>query len=155
MKRPHSITFTQPSLTQQHSKDEVDINKIMARYIKTGVIDHVAKYEPQYTDNTALDYHESQNIILKANDMFSELPSPVRKQFNNDPASFLDFVSDESNHSKLQEMGLTTTPPQPSPPTSPPQPVVQPTEPNTTPPATAPAASPPTTPTATGGVQPL
>ena len=50
-KRPYSITFTQPTLAQQHSKDEVDINLIMARYIKTGVLDHVAKYQPQYSEN--------------------------------------------------------------------------------------------------------
>lgn len=111
--RPHSITFTQPTLTQQHSKDEVDINKIMARYIKTGVIDHVAKYQGQYTDNNETDYHTSQNILIKADAMFAELPATVRKNFDNDPASFLQFVSNEENHSKLQEMGLTNTPPSP------------------------------------------
>lgn len=102
--RKYAITFSQPSLTQQHSKDEVDINKIMARYIKTGVIDHVAKYQPQYLENTDIDYHESQNIILKADRMFSELPSSVRREFNNDPAKFLEFVSDEENHEKLADM---------------------------------------------------
>ena len=77
--RRFSITFTQPSLTQQHSKDETDINKIMARYIKTGVIDHVAKYQPQYTENSEVDYHNSLNIILKADEMFSELRLPSAK----------------------------------------------------------------------------
>lgn len=108
--RPHSKTFTQPTLAQQHSKDEVDINNIMARYIKTGVIDHVARYQPQYTENTMQDYHESLNIIHKANAMFSDLPSAVRKQFDNDPAKFMDFVHNPDNHSKLREMGLTETP---------------------------------------------
>lgn len=108
--RKNSIRFTQPSLTQQHSKDETDINNIMARYIKTGVIDHVSKYQPQYTENTEADYHASMNIVLKANQMFSELPAAIRKQFQNDPASFLDFVNDENNHDKLQEMGLTNKP---------------------------------------------
>lgn len=102
-----AITFTQPTLAQQHTKDAVDINQIMARYIKTGVLDHVTKYQPQYTDNTMQDYQQSQNIIIKADLMFSELPSQVRKNFGNDPAAFLDFVSDESNHDKLAEMGLT------------------------------------------------
>ena len=102
--RKHAIKFTQPTLAQQHSKDEVDINKIMARYIKTGVIDHVAKYQPQYLDNTETDYHTSQNIIIKADGMFSELPSTVRRQFNNNPAEFLEFVNDPDNHEKLKDL---------------------------------------------------
>jgi len=110
-KRQHSISFTQPSLTQQHSKDEVDINLIMARYIKTGVLDHVAKYEPQYSENTATDYHESMNIVIRANDMFADLPSSVRKQFDNNPAEFLNFVQNPDNISKLAEMGLTNNSP--------------------------------------------
>lgn len=107
-KRKHAIYFTEPTMTQQHSKDEVDINKIMARYIKTGVIDHVQKYQPQYTENNEVDYHESMNVIRKADEMFLELPSSVRKTFHNDPAKFLEFVNDENNIDKLSEMGLTS-----------------------------------------------
>lgn len=110
--RKHAINFSQPTLTQQHSKDETDINKIMARYIKTGVIDHVAKYQGQYLENNDLDYHASQNIIIQADVMFSELPSSVRREFNNNPAEFLHFVSDEENHAKLADMGLTNNPPE-------------------------------------------
>lgn len=104
--RKYAITFSQPSLTQQHSKDEVDINNIMARYIKTGTIDHVSKYQGQYLENSDLDYHQSQNIVKKADEMFAELPSTVRREFQNNPSEFLKFVSDEKNHSKLAEMGL-------------------------------------------------
>lgn len=138
-KRKYSMRFTQPSLTQQHSKDEVDINLIMARYIKTGVIDHVAKYQPQYTENSQQDYHQSMNIILKSNEMFAELPSSVRKQFSNDPAAFLDFVNDESNHDKLQDMGLTNTPPNTTP--NPDPPADKPPEPKITPDDPAPAST--------------
>ena len=87
----------------------------MARYIKTGVIDHVAKYEPQYSVNTDVDYHQSMNIIIKADEMFGDLPSAVRKQFENDPAQFLKFVSNPDNISKLAEMGLTDQPYNPTP----------------------------------------
>jgi len=115
-------TFTQPTLTQQHSKDEVDINNIMARYVKTGVLDHVSKYQPQYIETTQCDYHESMNIIRKADEMFLDLPATVRKKFDNDPGKFLTFVENPENHSKLAEMGLTKTPISPpgdNPPTDP------------------------------------
>lgn len=107
-------TFTQPTLTQQHSKDEVDINNIMARYIKTGVLDHVTKYEAQYIETSECDYHQSMNIIRKADEMFLELPAKVRKQFDNDPGEFLSFVENPVNHSKLAEMGLTKPPMSPT-----------------------------------------
>ena len=79
----------------------------MARYIKTGVIDHVAKYQPQYTQNSEADYHQSMNIIREADEMFLDLPSQVRQKFENDPAKFLDYVNDPENHEKLHEIGLT------------------------------------------------
>ena len=104
--RPHAITFTQPSMAQQHQKDEVDVNKIMERYTRTGVIDHVNKYQGQYGEATGISYHEAMNEIIKADDMFMELPSKVRKRFGNDPAQFLEFVSDPDNHDKIYEYGL-------------------------------------------------
>ena len=110
IKREHSILFTQKSKTQQHSKDEVDVNKIMERYTRTGVIDHVNKHQPFYGDIPSDSYHESMNIVADANSMFQELPATVRKYFQNDPSNFLSYVQDPDNAEKLQEMGLTTTP---------------------------------------------
>ena len=123
-----AITFSQPSLTQQHSKDEVDINNIMARYVRTGVLDHVQKYQPQYTENTGMDYHTSMNMIRKADEMFLDLPSQAREQFGNDPAKFMDFVHNPENHGQLAEMGLTQnqmSPPSDNPPPPPAKPAEQ------------------------------
>ena len=143
-KRKYAIKFTQPTLAQQHQKDEVDINNIMERYVKTGVLDHVAKHSPQYTENTSTDYHESMNIVLRANEMFSELPSSVRKTFDNDPAKFLDYVQNPENQEKLNEMGLTENQKSPTgDKTAPPPPVAKPAEVNT--PATEPATAAPAT----------
>ncbi|AXL15282.1 internal scaffolding protein [Microviridae sp.] len=107
MTRKHSITFTEPSRTQQHQKDETDINKIMKRYIKTGVIDHINKHQGVYTNCPGMDYHEAMTFMRQAEGQFLELPSQVRKQFDNDPGKFLDFVDNPDNIDKLREMGLT------------------------------------------------
>lgn len=109
--RKHSIRFVQPSLTQQHQKDETDINKIMKRFVKTGIIDHVNKHQPHYGENTAIDYQQSLDIIIQAENMFAELPSQARKHFDNDPKAFLKFVEDPNNHDKLYDLGLSNTPP--------------------------------------------
>jgi len=62
------------SLTKQSFKDECDINRIMARYQVTGMIDFVQKRVPQFLDCTAIDFQKSMDIVVQAQEMFSELP---------------------------------------------------------------------------------
>lgn len=47
-KRPHSITFTQPSLTRQSFADECDVNQIVERFTRTGHLPPARN--PQYGD---------------------------------------------------------------------------------------------------------
>lgn len=107
--RPHAITFENEHLTQQHQKDEVDINNIMARYVKTGVVDHINQNEGHYGDISPLSYHESMNIIENANTMFADLPAQARKNFDNDPQKFLEYVQNPANSENLTEMALNST----------------------------------------------
>ena len=101
-----------PSLTHQGNAAECDINYIMQKYEKTGVLEHKNKYEGQYGDftNVPQDYHESMNAVLAANDMFMSLPSKIRRRFSNDAGQFLEFVSDQNNQSEMIEMGLASAP---------------------------------------------
>ncbi|AXL14730.1 internal scaffolding protein [Microviridae sp.] len=109
--RPHDKVFTQPSMTQQHFKNECDINQIMAKHIRTGILDHVNKYEGVYHEITPPSFHQAMDTIATANTMFEELPSKVRDNFKNDPARFLDWVQDPANKDKYHEMGLAPPPP--------------------------------------------
>lgn len=99
---------TSPSMTKQSFKAECDINNILVKYQKTGVFDHVKKYEPQYFDATETDYHEAMNTVVQAQEMFEDLPSKAREYFNNDPASFLKFFDDNGGDSVdiLYDLGL-------------------------------------------------
>lgn len=92
---------------QSHAKD-CDINNIIKKFQKTGAIDHVAKHGPMYGDVTAITYHEAQNLVIEANDMFDDLPSSVRAKFENDPRNFMDFVQDDTNLEEMDELGLLT-----------------------------------------------
>lgn len=96
-----------PSLTQQHDKDEADINVLVRRFGVTGEVPQTT-VAPVYEDFTevANDYHSAMNLILQANQSFSELPAEVRLRFNNDPGMFVDFVSNYENISEMREMGL-------------------------------------------------
>lgn len=92
--------------TKQAFKAECDINQIMARYQKTGVLDFAAKHEPQYADCTGADFQRGMEIIANAKSMFEDMPSKLRLRFENDPAKFLDFVQNPENREEARELGL-------------------------------------------------
>jgi len=111
---PHErfLTVTSgPSRTKQSFREESEINNIVARYQKTGILDHVAKYGGSYGSMPAAgDFHEAMNLVTEAQSMFEELPSSVRSRFANDPASFLEFVGDDENRDEMVTMGLLDAP---------------------------------------------
>lgn len=95
------------SLTQQCFKKECDINNIMSKYRRTGLLEHVNQFQGQYADLTnVVDYHTAMGIVHGARDAFMLLPAEVRKQFDNDPQSFVKFATDPANLDKLRDMGL-------------------------------------------------
>lgn len=91
---------------QQQFKDDCDVNTIMRRFQKTGVIDHVAKHQPIYGFASSQSYHESMNIVAIADSMFNDLPSSIRNEFSNNPEAFLEFVQDPKNAERAAELGI-------------------------------------------------
>ena len=103
----HPKVVVGESMTQQHMKDECDINNIMAKYQKTGLITHVAKYEGNYDDFTVMpDFKTAMDTMMAAQDMFLTLPSDVREKFDNDPGTFVEFATDSCNYEEMVELGL-------------------------------------------------
>lgn len=103
--------------TVQSEKERTEVNNIIRRYNKTGLIDHVAKGVAQYGDFTEInEYQENLNMIIKAEASFAALPAEVRKKFDNDPGQFFEFATDPKNRDSLVEMGLAhvKTPPEPT-----------------------------------------
>jgi len=102
-----AIAFPETGRTKQAMADDCDVNKIMARFAKTGILTHVAKYEGRYGDFTeALPYHEAISLVKEADAMFMSLPSKIRTKFKNDPGAFLEFTQDPENEGEMREMGL-------------------------------------------------
>ncbi len=97
----------EPSLCEQHHADSCDINKIMGRYRKTGVVDHLNKHGPMYGEIPSLDLQEATEVVIKANEMFDDLPSHIRNKFDNKPGDFLDFVQNPANLEEMRELGLS------------------------------------------------
>mgnify|MGYP002599037608 CR=1 FL=1 len=101
------ITFDEPSLTQQHFKDECDVNNILRKYESTGLVTHVANGTPSYGDfSSVLEFQQAQNILIEAQDAFDALPASLRKRFDNDPAVMLEFIENPDNREEAEKLGL-------------------------------------------------
>jgi len=96
-----------PTRTHQSFKDECDINRIVKKANSTGILPTLIKQNPQYGDfSEPLDYQQSLNTIMLANEQFAALPSHTRARFGNDPHQFLLFTADPKNLPEMVKMGL-------------------------------------------------
>jgi phage internal scaffolding protein len=95
-----------PSLAQQHMKDECDINIIVERFGVTGQIP-VTPIEPSYGDFSGVsDYHDALNRIKAADEAFMALPAKVRAKFDHDPNALLQFLQNDDNRNEAIQLGL-------------------------------------------------
>jgi len=100
------LACEEPSLAQQHFKDECDINNILRQFNITGLLPE-SPISPQYGDFTGIgDYHTALNKVIAAQDEFDSLPAQIRARFDNDPASLIEFLNDEANRPEAEELGL-------------------------------------------------
>lgn len=109
------ISFVQPSMAQQHFKQESDVNYIVNRYLQTGLMEHVSERPPVYADMSAfdgdMDLIRAYEAVERAEAGFMRLPSDLRKKLDNDPSKLESWLSDESNRADAVKFGLCTAPP--------------------------------------------
>jgi phage internal scaffolding protein len=101
------IDTGEETMTVQYELENCDINNIMAKYEKTGIIEHCRDHQGQYGDfSEIIDYQATLQLVQDAHDMFLTLPAKVRKKFDNDPGKFLQYADDPANLAEMREMGL-------------------------------------------------
>jgi phage internal scaffolding protein len=95
-----------PSLAQQHMKDECDINVIVERFGVTGELPN-SPIPPQYGDFSGVtDYHTAINAVKASEEAFMALPAKIRAKFDHDPNALLQFLNDPINRNEAIEIGL-------------------------------------------------
>lgn len=105
--------FKEPSMTQQHFAFEADINNVMLRYSKTGVL-------PQYAGaafadvSSVSDYYDFLQQQAVIEDSFAALPAKLRARFSNSPELLLDFISNPDNLAEARALGLLPDEPKPA-----------------------------------------
>jgi len=100
------LACEEPSLAQQHFKDECDINNILRQFNITGLLPE-SPLSPRYGDFSGIgDYHTALNRVIAAQDEFEALPAQIRARFNNDPAELIEFLEDDKNRPEAETLGL-------------------------------------------------
>lgn len=101
-----------PSLTRQEFLEESDINSLMKRYETYGTSVNGLRPDAQqqgfyadFTDmpNNLLDY---LGMVKDAERAFMTLPAGIRREFDNDPVSFVDYASNPANLEQMRSWGL-------------------------------------------------
>lgn len=101
----NGIVFNDPSLAQQHMKEECDLNVIIERFGVGAVA--VMPLDSSYGDFTGVsDYHTALNKINATEEQFMTLPAKIRAKFDHDPFKLVNFLMDEANRSEAIELGL-------------------------------------------------
>lgn len=100
------LSFSGNGRTKQAHKDECDVNKIVKRFEKTGVLAHVAASQAAYGDFSPIEYRDAVEIVMKADQAFAELPARVRARFGNDPQAFLEACENPAFRDEFEALGL-------------------------------------------------
>lgn len=100
-----------PGRTVQSAREDADINVIVKRMRRTGVVPTGARV-PMSGDfsEQVTDYHTAVNMLRTAQDEFSKLPAKVRARFSNDPQELMDFLADPQNIEESYNLGLRVKP---------------------------------------------
>lgn len=101
-----AIVCDEPTLAQQHFKDQCDINRIVKQYAATGEVPANTRM-PLPDDFVGItDYHTAMNAVRRGEEAFNALPALLRERFKNDPAEFVDFCLNPDNKAEAAKLGL-------------------------------------------------
>lgn len=92
--------------TQQSFKDDCNINVLMKRYEKTGILPQGRDLPMQYADVSAIDFQSSMDRVALVRGVFSQLDARTRLRFENDPEQMLEFVGNPENAAEAVKLGL-------------------------------------------------
>jgi len=106
--RPVVICPPEERIVDSSAQRESDINVIVARYKKTGVLPQSIRAAlAQYMDTTQVPtFEQMQQRVMRAQELFDQLPATVRKQFDNDPGQFLQAAQTPEGRALLAKLGL-------------------------------------------------
>lgn len=92
--------------TKQADLESADINNIMRKFKKTGLMP-VMNGHPIFGDfSNVEDFHTHMDKVVRFKAEFDMLPGQIRKRFDNDPANIIDWLADPKNDPEAVKLGL-------------------------------------------------
>lgn len=98
------------SLTQQHDKEDVDLNILLKKFGVHAKPTFTNKLPLQGDFTQITDYRSAMQIIKESEVAFGELPSNIRDRFDHDPAKLLEFIYNKDNREEAIKLGLIDAP---------------------------------------------
>lgn len=106
----------EPKVTRDSDTEGCDINRIVARAEKTGLLPDFGRGPGQFADVSEMgDYRTALHTMEEAEAAFMALPYEVRRHFDHDPVSFLDACTDPARLPELEQLGLVAPKEAPAP----------------------------------------
>ncbi len=108
------FSFKKPSLTSQEFKDECNVNKLLYKYASQAkllglplseVLPALDSEAFRDVSNTE-EFHASMNRIAKLNDLYSALPSDVRRKYGDTVEGFINALGDSNEYQYLADHGV-------------------------------------------------
>ena len=88
-------------MTQQHFKDECDINYLLKHY------NDIPAPPPVYADCSQYnDLQSAIDMVNAAAEDFQNVPADIRARFANNPVDFFNFCNNPANLEELRSLGL-------------------------------------------------
>lgn len=106
VRRQVKIDCSGPTLVEQSHKESCDINYLMSKAQNTGIMRQKRSVAFYGDFVSAADFQTAQNKVIEAEKAFMELPSMLRKRFDNDPAQLIEFLQDGENFKEAIELGI-------------------------------------------------
>lgn len=103
---PHSDQI----LTEQSHKNEVNVNTIMRKAIRSGLLPQRGNPGFYGDFSNVSDYFDAVNRVKEAENNFMTLPANIRKRFDNEPGKLLSFLEDASNKEEAIQLGILPAP---------------------------------------------
>lgn len=93
-------------ITQQHFREETDINVIVQRFGLTGQLPRGAVLNGVYGDFTGItDYESAVATIEAAQVRFNQLPPELREKFENDPGRLVEYAESHTQEEWDRDFG--------------------------------------------------
>lgn len=99
--------FKKKTRTQQQFAKDCNINNIIKKYKKTGVITHINTKTGVYADMTQMpSYQEALQTVIHGQNAFDQLPAALREKFEYNPQKMMDYLNDKQNDEEAIKLGL-------------------------------------------------